>query len=125
MRYYFALICGLMDIIPYFGPFIGAAPALLYALSQDVKTALLLAAFITLIQFGESYLVSPLVMNKMIHIHPIATVFFYLSLGTCLALLGMILVLPTYTIIREMIRSFVRFKNTTDTANSTHPTESS
>ncbi|PTO39630.1 AI-2E family transporter [Enterococcus mundtii] len=118
-----ALICGLMDIIPYFGPFIGAAPALLYALSQDVKTALLLVAFITLIQFGESYLVSPLVMNKMIHIHPIATVFLLLVAGNLFGLLGMILVLPTYTIIREMIRSFLRFKNTADTANSTHQTE--
>ncbi|OTP11266.1 hypothetical protein A5844_001400 [Enterococcus sp. 10A9_DIV0425] len=105
-----ALICGLMDIIPYFGPFIGVTPALLYAISQDIKTALLLIIFITVIQFGESYLVSPLVMNKMIHIHPIVTVFLLLIAGNLFGLLGMILVLPTYTIIREMIRSFIRFK---------------
>ncbi len=58
------LICGVLDIIPYFGPFIGAAPAFLFALSLDIRTAILLVVGITIIQLGESYLVSPLVMNK-------------------------------------------------------------
>ena len=73
------LICGVLDIIPYFGPFIGAAPAFLFALSQDMKTAVLLVIGITIIQFGESYVVSPIVMNKVLHIHPIIAVFFIID----------------------------------------------
>ncbi len=45
-----------------------AAPAFLFALSLDIRTAILLVVGITIIQLGESYLVSPLVMNKVLHI---------------------------------------------------------
>lgn len=107
-----ALICGLMDIIPYFGPFIGAAPAFLYSLSDDLNTSLLLVLLITIIQFGESYLVSPIVMNKVIHIHPIVAVFLLLIAGNLLGFLGMIIALPAYTIVRGMIQTFIRFKQT-------------
>ncbi|GGC90848.1 AI-2E family transporter [Enterococcus wangshanyuanii] len=105
------LICGLMDIIPYFGPFIGVIPALLYALSQDLKTALLLVLLITAVQFGESYLVSPIVMNKVSKIHPIIAVFLLLIVGNLLGLLGMIVALPVYTIIRGMLQTFLRFRS--------------
>ncbi|MCA5014173.1 MULTISPECIES: AI-2E family transporter [unclassified Enterococcus] len=104
------LICGLMDIVPYFGPFIGVIPALLYALSQDLKTAILLILFITAIQFGESYLVSPIVMNKVSKIHPIIAVFLLLIAGNLLGFLGMIVALPMYTIIRGMVRTFIDFR---------------
>ncbi|MGG5342645.1 AI-2E family transporter [Enterococcus sp. AZ192] len=104
------LICGLMDIIPYFGPFIGVIPALLYALSQDLKTALLLILLITAIQFGESYLVSPIVMNKVSQIHPIIAVFLLLIVGNLLGLIGMIVALPVYTILRGMTQTFIHFR---------------
>lgn len=103
------LICGVLDIIPYFGPFIGAAPAFLFALSEDIQTSLLLVLGITIIQFGESYLVSPLVMNKVLHIHPIIAVFLLLIAGNLMGFIGMIVALPVYSIIVAMSRTCIQF----------------
>ncbi len=103
------LICGVLAIIPYFGPFIGAAPAFLFALSQDIQTSLLLVLGITIIQFGESYLVSPLVMNKVLHIHPIIAVFLLLIAGNLLGFVGMIVALPVYSIVVAMSGTFIRY----------------
>jgi predicted PurR-regulated permease PerM len=103
------LICGVLDIIPYFGPFIGAAPAFLFALSQDMKTSVLLVIGITVIQLGESYLVSPFVMKKVLHIHPIIAVFLLLIAGNLLGFVGMIVALPVYSIVVAMAGTIVRF----------------
>ena len=103
------LICGVLDIIPYFGPFIGAAPAFLFALSQDMKTAVLLVIGITIIQFGESYVVSPIVMNKVLHIHPIIAVFLLLIAGNLLGFVGMIVALPVYSIVMAMAGTLTRY----------------
>lgn len=103
------LICGVLDIIPYFGPFIGAAPAFLFALSQDMKTAVLLVIGITIIQFGESYVVSPIVMNKVLHIHPIIAVFLLLIAGNLLGFVGMIVALPVYSIVMAMAETLTRY----------------
>lgn len=102
-------ICGLFDIVPYFGPFIGAAPAFLFALSQDFKTAIILVIAITVIQLGESYLVSPIVMKKVLHIHPIIAVFLLLFAGNLLGFLGMIVALPMYSIIKAMGKTLLDF----------------
>lgn len=103
------LICGVLDIIPYFGPFIGAAPAFLFALSQDIRTAIFLIVGITIIQLGESYLVSPLVMKKVLHIHPIIAVFLLLIAGNLLGFVGMIVALPVYSIVMAMSGTLLRF----------------
>ena len=111
------LICGIADIIPYFGPFIGAAPAFLFAMSQDMKTALILVIGITILQFGESYLVSPFVMKKVLHIHPIIAVFLLLIAGNLLGLLGMIIALPVYAIVKSMSGTLLRFKKEKNSTN--------
>jgi predicted PurR-regulated permease PerM len=103
------LICGVLDIIPYFGPFIGAAPAFLFALSQDMKIAVLLVIGITIIQLGESYVVSPIVMNKVLHIHPIIAVFLLLIAGNLLGFVGMIIALPVYLILMAMAKTLIHF----------------
>lgn len=103
-------VCGFADIIPYFGPFIGAAPAFLVALTQDSQSVLILVIGIVLIQFGESYLVSPLVMRKALDVHPILVIFLLLIGGNLFGLLGMILILPVYSIVIAMYHSLRKFQ---------------
>lgn len=94
------IVTGIFDIIPYFGPFIGAAPAFLIALSISPMTALLLIISITIVQFGESYLVTPLVMGKSLDMHPITVVLLVLFANELFGILGMILILPIYSILK-------------------------
>lgn len=95
------VLCGLFDFIPYFGPFLGAIPAFLIALTQSVSSAIILVIFITIVQLGESYLVSPFVMGKSLHMHPILVVFLLLFSHSLFGLIGMVLALPVYAILRS------------------------
>lgn len=103
------LICGIVDIIPYFGPFIGATPAFLIALTMSWSTALLIAIIITIIQFGESYLVSPLVMGRSLHMHPLTVMLLLLFAHQLVGLIGMILALPCYAVLRECAKTIYQF----------------
>ncbi|GAA0368485.1 AI-2E family transporter [Alkalibacterium iburiense] len=94
------LITGIFDIIPYFGPFIGAAPAFLIAATISPTTALLLTVLITVVQLFESYLVTPLVMGKSLEMHPATVVILVLFANELIGLIGMILILPVYAILK-------------------------
>src|SRR5699024_9069216 len=68
------IIIGVTDIIPYFGPIIGALPVALVSLSVSWKTFLIVISFIVLLQFIESNLLSPLIFGKSLHMHPITII---------------------------------------------------
>lgn len=103
------LITGIFDIIPYFGPFIGALPAFLVALMVSPLTALLLVIFITIVQLFESYLVTPLVMGKSLEMHPATVVMLVLFANELVGLLGMILILPIYAILKGCVAVLIRY----------------
>ncbi|HEX4078083.1 MAG TPA: AI-2E family transporter [Rhizomicrobium sp.] len=64
------LIAGLAEIVPYLGPFIGAVPAVLVALTLGFDTALWTVAGYLGIHIFESYLVTPLLQRRLVHIPP-------------------------------------------------------
>ncbi len=66
------LVAGLTEIIPYIGPFIGAVPAVLVALSHGGPTSVLftIAAYL-LLHFIEGYAVGPLLQKHFVRIPPV------------------------------------------------------
>lgn len=102
-----ACIAGMMDIIPYLGPWIGVAPAFFIAWTDSWQTAIILAVSIIIIQLGESYLVYPLVMGKSLNMHPLTIILILLVAGKLAGLVGMILALPTYSICKLILLSGV------------------
>lgn len=90
----FAVVAGLMDIVPYFGPWIGAIPAVIAGIiTQDVN-ALVIIVGIVIVQIGESYVVSPYIMSKELKMHPLFVIIVMLITGQAFGILGMIVVLP-------------------------------
>lgn len=65
------IIIGVTDIIPYFGPILGAIPTLMIA--ATVSTSLLIKAGITIaiLQFVESNILSPYIVGKSLRMHPV------------------------------------------------------
>lgn len=104
-----AMITGILDIIPYFGPWLGAAPAFFVALSISPTTAFILVLLIFLIQQGESYLVTPLVMGKTLDMHPITVMLLVLFANEIAGILGMILALPIYAILKSCGAVIIEF----------------
>src|SRR4051794_40443221 len=65
-----ALIAGIAEIVPYLGPFIGAVPALLVALTLGFVPAVWTAGAYLLVHLIEGYIAAPLVERKFITIPP-------------------------------------------------------
>ncbi len=94
------VIVGSADLIPYFGPILGAVPALAIAAAHSPPAAIKVLIVLVLIQQVESAVVSPLVMGDGVHLHPIwiiVALFVGAQLG---GLLGMLLGVPLLACIR-------------------------
>lgn len=98
-----AIIVGLTNIIPYFGPIIGAIPAVLITLTDSLKLVVFVLITIFVVQLLESNLLQPYIVGKSINIHPIAIIFALLLGAQISGVWGMILAVPTLAIVKEVI----------------------
>ncbi|MBP0723797.1 AI-2E family transporter [Bacillus sp. RG28] len=107
-RMKFALVLGLFigitDLIPYFGPIIGAIPALFLALSISYSMVVRVAIIIIVLQIIESNVLSPFIIGKSVHIHPIIIMFTLLVGGEIGGILGLLISVPTLVIGISFIR---------------------
>lgn len=108
---FLAIFNGLLDIIPYFGPWIGAAPAFFSAIFDSPIKALILVVTIMVIQQVESSIVTPAAMGYGLKLHPVTTVILVLFAGEFAGIVGMIFILPIYAIIRNSVRVIIDYKN--------------
>ncbi|TGA99535.1 AI-2E family transporter [Sporolactobacillus shoreae] len=100
----FGIFIGATDLIPYFGPLIGAAPAVLMAATQSMYSVIGVILLILLIQFLEGNVVEPFVVGKSVNIHPL---YIMLSLGIggeLAGIVGMLLAIPCFIVIRTTFR---------------------
>lgn len=105
----FALIGAVTNIIPYVGPFLGAAPAFIVALIHSPTQALLVVVVIVIVQQLDGNLISPLVIGKRLNTHPLTIIILLLVAGNLAGILGMILAVPTYSVAKTVILNIVRF----------------
>jgi predicted PurR-regulated permease PerM/ribosomal protein L40E len=99
----FGAFFGLMELVPYVGPFLGAAPPVLVALFQDPITAVWVSLLFVGLQQIEGHVVAPLVFGKALRINPLLVIFALLFGGELFGILGALLALPTAAVIRETV----------------------
>ncbi|WP_068674423.1 AI-2E family transporter [Oceanobacillus sp. Castelsardo] len=101
-----AIIMGVMNIIPYFGPIIGAIPVVIIAFTttNSVKLVLFAVIGIFIIQIIEGNLLSPYIVGRSVAIHPVAIIFALLLGGQLFGVIGMILAVPVLSIIKVIMK---------------------
>ncbi|MBP1044272.1 AI-2E family transporter [Vagococcus sp. BWB3-3] len=104
----FAVIAGIMDIIPYFGPWIGALPAILSALISNEAATMVIIIGILIVQLGESYVVSPYVMSKELKLPASLVIIIMLVTGQAFGIIGMIIVLPIIAVFKVTLEYLVK-----------------
>lgn len=104
----FGLIAGVTNIIPYLGPFIGAAPAVIVALFDSPLQAILVIVVVTIVQQIDSNLLSPYIMGKSLSIHPLTIIIILIVAGNLAGIFGMILGVPTYAVVKTLIVNLSR-----------------
>ncbi len=108
-------IGGLMNVIPYLGPLIGATIGIIIgiisSLSLGAYTSILPLSLTIAAVFGVSNLVDnillqPLIYSTSVKAHPIEIFLVIIMAGSLFGVLGMILAVPVYTVIRVILREF-------------------
>jgi len=98
----FAIICGLLEIIPFIGNLTGTLLAILMVVIQGGGTGMVLGVVITyvIVQFLQTYLLEPLVVGAEVNINPLFTIII-LVLGELIwGIPGMVLAIPLLGIVK-------------------------
>ena len=98
----FGLFCGITNIIPYAGPYIGGAPAFIVGLSQGPVTGLLVLAMLVIIQTLEGSFIQPLIMSKSTKLHPVTIMMGLLIFGHFWGIPGMFISTPLMAAIKAV-----------------------
>ncbi len=101
------IVAGIAEVIPYFGPFIGAIPALAVAASTSTVDAIKVLIALVAVQQLESQFISPRVIGKHVGLHPLAVIFALLVGFELFGVVGMIVAVPTAGIIRVLLDHWV------------------
>jgi predicted PurR-regulated permease PerM len=96
-------IIGVTNVIPYFGPVIGAIPAIIIAATISVKMVIFVVIIILVLQFLEGNILSPLIVGKSLHMHPLMIMLALLAGGEVAGVVGLILAVPILAVIKVAI----------------------
>ncbi|MCT2537651.1 AI-2E family transporter [Aquibacillus koreensis] len=105
-----AIIMGITNIIPYFGPILGAVPAVIIAFTISGKMVLYVIIAVFIVQIIEGNLLSPFIVGKSINIHPILIIFALLVGGEVGGIIGMIVAVPILSVIKVIVMHTKAFR---------------
>lgn len=90
----FGLICGITNIIPYIGPWIGGGICVIVGLTVSPLTGILAGVVAFAIQQVDGMILQPLIMSKTMKLHPVTIMIGLLIFGYLFGILGMIFATP-------------------------------
>lgn len=97
-----AFVC-LTNIIPYIGPLIGAAPAVVVALTISTKMLLLVLLTNIVIQVVEGNILSPNIVGRSLHLHPLLIIMALLAGEAIGGVIGLIVAVPVLAVCKVII----------------------
>lgn len=107
---------GLMNIIPYLGPIIGAAMGVLLGVATTLSLGqydeVLATGFEVIVVFGianliDNIILQPVIYSNSVKAHPVEIFLVIIMAGTLAGIPGMILAIPGYTVLRIVAREFL------------------
>jgi len=109
------LVAAVLNIIPYLGPWIGAAIGMILGVASflelDFATQLVpLMGYMMLVfvitQLTDNTIFQPFIFGTSVYAHPIEIFIVIMAAGSLAGIVGMILAIPTYTVIRVFAKEF-------------------
>lgn len=97
-----ASVVAIFDIIPYLGPYFGAAPAVIMALTISWKMVLYVVIVNFACQLLEGNIISPQVVGRSLNLHPLTIIFALLVGGEAGGIFGLILAVPCFAVLKVM-----------------------
>ena len=100
-------IVGVTNIIPFFGPFIGAVPGIILILTVNPIQALYFAIFIFILQQFDGNILGPTILGQSTGLGSIWVLFSILIFGDLFGFVGMIIGVPTFAVLYYLISKYV------------------
>ena len=102
----FGLLCGITDLIPYVGPYIGGAVAVIIGFSQSPLVGFLTLIVAIIVQLLENNVLQPLIMSKTMKLHPVSIIVGLLIFEHFFGIIGMILCTPCIALAKVVWKFF-------------------
>ena len=111
-----ALLCALLNLIPYIGPLIGGVLMLVLTMTENLNlnfqteilpTTLYVMLGYAIAQLIDNFLSQPLIFSKSVKSHPLEIFLVILIAGLLFGVLGMVLAVPLYTVIKVVLKEFL------------------
>jgi predicted PurR-regulated permease PerM len=109
------ILAGLFNLIPYIGPFIGAAFGIFIGFTSALASPesihlgiyiLKISSVFLFVQLLDNFVLQPLIFSKSVKAHPLEIFFVVLIAANIFGIVGMIAAIPVYTIGRVLAREF-------------------
>jgi len=100
---FFGVFFGVMELVPYVGPVLGALPPIIVALFNDPLTALWVVLLFVALQQLEGHVVAPQVFGQALRINPLLVIFALLVGGELYGIVGAFVALPLAAVARETV----------------------
>jgi predicted PurR-regulated permease PerM len=98
------MIAGLFNIVPLIGPWIGAIPGVIVALTtRDIGTAIWVAVVMAGVQQVDNHFITPTVMQRAVRVHPAVVILALLAGGTQFGFPGLLLAVPAVAVLKIIL----------------------
>jgi predicted PurR-regulated permease PerM len=114
-----SVLIGITNIIPFFGPFIGAVPSALIILLEDPVKCLIFVIFMVILQQVDGNIIYPKIQGNTIGLSGFWVLFSILLFGGLLGFFGLLFGVPIFAVIYAAIRSY----NTTQLVDKNYPVD--
>ena len=102
-----SVIVGVTNVIPFFGPYIGAIPSAILIMLQDPKMGIYFIIFILILQQIDGNIIGPKILGNSTGLSAFWVVFSILLGGGLFGFVGMILGVPTFAVIYYVVKMLV------------------
>ena len=105
-----SFIVGVTNVIPYFGPFIGAIPSIFIIMIADPLKSLAFAVFVLILQQLDGNIIGPKILGDSTGLSAFWVIFAVTFFGGLFGFVGMLIGVPTFAVIYALVRNFAEFK---------------
>lgn len=103
-----AVIIGVTDIIPFFGPFLGAIPSTLIILIADPPKAILFLALILLVQQIDGNIIAPAILGNKTGLSSLGVIIAVAVMGDLFGIVGMVIGVPLFALIMTLLDDLLK-----------------
>ena len=98
----FGVLIGITDFIPFVGPFLGAIPVILFALTISWKKVVAVLMVIVAIQFIEGNILQPFIIGRNLEMHPLVIMILMIVAGSLFGFYGLLFAIPIFLVAKTL-----------------------